>query len=128
MLKGANSTEFSDAGSAYATPLSDSPASLKVGHFKKDRRNYLWRQLRVARGKADLQPSSGLRAAGRCGRRETDVIAKDPRCSPKRVLVAHATDQGSDLSINLGSASGPPRLPVPIGSKAAAMPAEHCLA
>src|SRR6516225_3221356 len=54
-------------------------------------------------------------------------LAVDPRRFPPRVLVAHATDQGSDLSISLGSATGPPRLPVPVGSKAAALPAEHGL-
>jgi len=73
------------------------------------------------RGPCTWRPSIGR------PRSQHQQFTVDARRTPQRVLAAHATDQGSNLSINLGSATGSPRLPVPVGSKAAPMSTEHRL-
>lgn len=52
-------------------------------------------------------------------------LAVDPWCTPPRVLAAHASNQVSDLAVNLRSTTTPPGFPVPIGLEAAPVPANN---
>ena len=53
-------------------------------------------------------------------------LAVNPRCTPKRILAAHGSDQITSLFRNLRTArSTVPNLPGPIPAESVAMPADH---
>src|SRR5262249_42760842 len=56
-----------------------------------------------------------------------EQFAVDPRCSPKRVRDAHIAYEPTNIRRYLWPAPARSGFPAPIGSKASAVPADHCL-
>jgi hypothetical protein len=48
-----------------------------------------------------------------------------PGLAPKRVILAHPSDEVADLAVNSGAATAPAGFPAPVSAKAAPMPADH---
>jgi hypothetical protein len=51
-------------------------------------------------------------------------LRANPVSSPGGIFAGHATDEGTDLRVQIGPPAPPPRLPAPVETEAFAMPAD----
>ena len=58
---------------------------------------------------------------------ELEQFAMNPRCTPKRVLNTHVSNELTNLQRSLWSATARSRFPPPIGSESGPVPTDHCL-
>src|SRR5271169_3257596 len=58
---------------------------------------------------------------------ELEELTVDARCAPERVRDAHVSNELPDIRMRPWAATARSRFPTPIGSKAGAVPADHCV-